>query len=727
MTPVLLALSLVGCNEPVEEYAQPVEWVDLTEAVGVEISGAVGAAPQAAVVRAVNAYGIPVPADTATVIVDGVNRVIPLDAWGYGEVRLDAPGTSQVSAGGETVSVHALATSLPLGLDPAQEAPLMGNKAVHLTGGVVVSDAHALWYASPDMAPHRVLQFDDFEIEDVKAAHLNGDGLLDAVVWGGDIGVLLLGRPGGGVSLGGALRAPGAFVGGMEAGDLDKDGLPDLLVGFQDAVNGHFFEVMWGEGVGRFGLTEPTGLFGKPVSAGLGDNAAAGAPQVTFLVEELSGAVGWERYEDTEKTEGGFVPIGPVIDLDFPLGSTVDASHDINTDGGEQVVVFGPPVEQGTRQFWAYDLADNNPQYLRLETDVGFFDFGDADGDGFAELWMLQQGKGLVMLGQEDGSYRQKRVADGIPHGVIAVPDLNGDRWPDLFVGGGERWSWWTGFRDEEDPEAAWWQPMLPAGASKGVLDLSGPVVGADGAAVAGVIQSRKLYLARMVRDEVGQVLVEKQLLLTGAEQLLDLDLCDGVLWALTEDGLVRVPEDLGGSESLTPDSAVTGERVACGYGPSGASAAVLRGTSGQLLTNAGNPSGGAFSLGGAYDLALSGGATHTCLVEGCSVVGWAGGVVRSDADGTVWTQGGVEVTLSGFGGAASVADVDGDGAEDLLVGIAGGVLVARQSPDGVGPAELLHAGEYPLSGQVAVTDSDGDGALELWFGDGSDGLWSCR
>jgi hypothetical protein len=211
--------------------------------------------------------------------------------------------------------------------------------------------------------------------------------------------------------------------------------------------------------------------------------------------------------------------------------------------------------------------------------------------------------------------------------------------------------------------------------------------------------------------------------LLEGAHAVDDLDVCNGVIWALTDSGLVRLPLDLGTSDRATPNTAVKGSKIAC----EGGVAVVLDAGTAKHLTAAGAHSGQTETVAGAVDLALVGGDVETCNTASCSVTGWAGGVVRSDASGTTWQGGSATRSIHPEGGAVSLGDADQDGNTDLIVALDGGALVARVSPDGVGPAEFFHSGAQGLGGSLAVADTDGNGALELWFGDGVGGLWSAK
>ncbi len=77
---------------------------------------------------------------------------------------------------------------------------------------------------------------------------------------------------------------------------------------------------------------------------------------------------------------------------------------------------------------------------------------------------------------------------------------------------------------------------------------------------------------------------------------------------------------------------------------------------------------------------------------------------------------------------AVSSADVDGDGFDDVVVGIATGARVYQGTDEGLGPwFETVLAVEHPV-GPVLASDLDGDGLADVIVGDSVDGglsIWS--
>ena len=320
------------------------------------------------------------------------------------------------------------------------------------------------------------------------AGDLNGDGFADVVVgaWRNDVGGSDAGRAY--IYFGGPSpntvadiiltgEAAGYFFGRSvsSAGDLDGDGLPDLIVGAESAntANGTnsgavyvFSNAMTGEGILQWRASgEASGdLLGRSVS-GAGDVNGDGHADVILGAPE----------NDAGAFEAGRAYVyfgGPSADLipDLTLtgqatedsfGATVSGAGDVNGDGFADVIVgaYQAPGGLGSGRAYVYyggPSADAVAD-LTLSGETDFDDFGrtvsgagDVNGDGYADMIVgapfndaggSQAGRAYVYYGGPsvdsvaDLTLTGEAIEDFFGFSVSGAGDVNGDGYADVIVG----------------------------------------------------------------------------------------------------------------------------------------------------------------------------------------------------------------------------------------------------------------------------------------------------
>jgi FG-GAP repeat protein len=480
------------------------------------------------------------------------------------------------------------------------------------------------------------------------------------------------------------------------AGDLNGDGVPDLLVGAPNALGVPGFpsiteagRVQVLSGVGGAPLfnilgTNINGALGTSVS-GFADVTGDGTPE--FLSGEPGGfgAPGAARIHSGTNGAAVFTVQGQ--DAGDQFGRAAAAVGDVDGDGREDLVLGAPNADPGflpnsgratvhSGATGAVLLTVNGPSSsAALGTSVA--GLGDVDGDGVPDFAVGSPGEFL-------GSGRVRVVStatgatllllagsafgDAFGISVAGTGDLNGDGVPDLVVGANQQGSSLLG---------ATGYARTVSGSTGAVLStFMGTVAGGrTGAAVAGIGDANS--------DGVSDVAVGSP---------------GGGFGGNPTPGLVRILSGAGGALIRQIVGTIVNERFGTSIAPAGD-------VDGDGLADVliGAPS---LSLPGVSNL---GGAAAYSVATGAVLFGFLG-----------------QAAGEGFG--ASVGggrDLDGDGAEDFLFGVPGSFGIPPGWPGDVrirsgatGAPLFTLSGSAPgdFFGWVAapMADATGDGVPDV-------------
>jgi FG-GAP-like repeat/Dockerin type I domain len=262
----------------------------------------------------------------------------------------------------------------------------------------------------------------------VIARDLNGDGIPDVATLNrgqnnSDVAVLL-GRGDG--SLAGVEDvAVAAEPLALAAGDVDNDGVCDLLVGH----GGGAVEVMPGRPPKGFGRPSVLESASDVVALGRGDFNADG--QLDFVAvnrstKNLSVFLG--------QAAGGFANR---IDYALAIDPSAVAVGDWNRDGRSDVAVVGTNGSAGGLQIFlaGADGSLHAAAPVTVGTTPTAIDFGDLNGDGKPDLVIGDAGQTFVLNGNGDGTFQASAAIPNVGGATaVTVADFDRDGFNDIAV-----------------------------------------------------------------------------------------------------------------------------------------------------------------------------------------------------------------------------------------------------------------------------------------------------
>jgi hypothetical protein len=225
---------------------------------------------------------------------------------------------------------------------------------------------------------------------------------------------------------------PGANCTQLAVGDLNGDGLPDLVCDATTYPAGEEVRVLMNDGNAKFHETRPTALIGRTGPFLLAD--FNNDHKLDLLISQVPR--GFQFFVLWGQGDGTFVD-GPSFSAGAYGPAAFSGTGDFDGDGNLDLVTStssnGP---WQTVILWGDGQGGFTPQYLVGEAGNSQL-AGDSNGDGVSDLIELEDSYFLGWtLGQKDRQFDSPAYVQTPSQGFISAADALGDGYQDLFVSG---------------------------------------------------------------------------------------------------------------------------------------------------------------------------------------------------------------------------------------------------------------------------------------------------
>lgn len=745
----LASFALIGCGTEETTMARLTP-VDASTPMSIQLHDTVGSGTIPVSVRQVNSFGAGIAGGTARVAVRGGATIpagtVTFDASGYGTVDVTVPDGSitqiQVQSAertddiGNAASIFGLSNNLPS--LPLAKTKLFPSSVENMdwiapsTDGLAVGAGEEVWWVPTEAGqlPHQVADL-PYLIDGMWGVQVDGDGVLDLVVWADTQVVVLRGRPQGGYGWGGGWTSGDRDVVGVVAGDVNGDRLSDIVVamtGDSDAL----IEVLVGDGRWNFDPTPPLELSYPVEGITAADDNYDGDPDITVL----SGASGvLRRYTVTDDGWAGGTP-PEIAQYQAEPGSLLFPPMDLNNDGAPEIALIGPS-RASSQELIFYVLGEPPIKYP-----LSFYPFNatfaDVDGNGSDDLIALEDNILNAIRFSEDGEKFISQSTVGLgDSGPIAARDYDGDGLADLAILNDG-----VTIRNGVVPDMGGWS-VASTGMRSYSVALTGPFTTGDFDSngkvdVIGISNPEGLPSIKgwwFVDGGDGPSLQTAGKVDIQPGLVLDFARCENNAYALVQGAdsttlhraLISANSGNFSLTNMWGAKVVSGSHIACGWvTPTVKGVAVADGEGNWVTYNnvdGNETSSGNFGPTAGIGMADTDGdgadEVYNCSEIGCSILG---ADFNNDGIDEVVTSG-FQITIQLNGQTSTLAnpgwlnatDVDGDGRDDLTTfnNSTGTLAIHRGMKNGLAPPLAIRTSRSTI-GPGFLGDVDRDGDLEF-------------
>ena len=399
MNPILF---LVSCEEPVEIRTLSYSFLKANTVVEVQ-SVPVGYTDEfKATFRTVNEYGASIPSSQEiTYYVGNSQGETSADAFGYARPVVTSGLPVYLSESAERLYPYLQPNNQALQLP--QITPLDAQPAIveRGTGGFLLVFGSQLHWQSVLMgAPSYSVLEADGEILGLWSRHLDGDGVLDALVWTENSVFLMRGVPEGGMSWGGGISFDDRVV-AVSASDLNGDRIYDLAIGVTsdtDSIVAIFHSD------GNWGYTEGEHMLQPyPLEAMVAEDENRDGRADISLIDESTGYVRRYTY-DSAGWAGGLPSIIEPSQFIAPKGSHMPPMIDLNADGRNDLLIVGP--EGANTQDLVFFIIQESFVIFRQQYASFLAEYADIDQNGSTDiLTFTVDGLRYLWYGTDTGEF----------------------------------------------------------------------------------------------------------------------------------------------------------------------------------------------------------------------------------------------------------------------------------------------------------------------------------
>ncbi|MAA80059.1 MAG: hypothetical protein CL916_12460 [Deltaproteobacteria bacterium] len=397
-------LFLVSCEEPVEIRTLSYSFIKANTVVEVQ-SVPVGYTDELrATFRSVNEYGASIASsDVISYYVGDSNAEgqVFTDAFGYARPVIGEGGSVSLSTTEDKffpyIQSENQALKLPQ-ITPLESQPDIVERG---TDGFLLTFGSQLHWQSALMGSqsYSVLNADG-DILGLWSRHLDGDGVLDAVVWTEQSVFLMRGVPDGGMSWGGGLSFEDRVV-AVSASDLNGDRIFDLAIGVTsdtDSIVALFHsDGNWGYIKGEE-MLQP-----YPLEAMVAEDENRDGRADVSLIDESTGYVRRYTY-DSAGWAGGLPSIIEPSQFIAPKGSHMPPMIDLNADGRNDLLVVGP--EGANTQDLVFFIIQESFVIFRQQYASFLAEYADIDHNGSTDiLTFTTEGLRYLWYGTDTGEF----------------------------------------------------------------------------------------------------------------------------------------------------------------------------------------------------------------------------------------------------------------------------------------------------------------------------------
>jgi len=691
----VLLSTILGCQPEVKNKVTYFEELDGSNVSGVELLSSATPKDPVARARVVNAFGAAVVSEQeVTFHISGMSEAVTVavDAFGYASVPLDTGLSSYfyaLNAEDEKVNFAYKLPSPPnLGLPivsdlgaPSPELAVLG------TNGYMIAKGNELWWQDSNISATSYTAVKaNHPIIGLWSAHIDTDGILDAMLWSKSEVILLRGHPDGGLSWGSAYNFPAGQVVSVAATDLDGDLIADIAIGLSIDKTGAVI-ILHGNGNWTFTERPPLELDYPLESVVAADENQDGSPDIT-LIDGETGYIRRYSYGDDGWIGGLPALIDPSAYLPQP-GSHLPPMKDVNSDGRLDVILIGG--SSNNIQDLVFFVIDGDVTKYEQKYPPFVATFADVDQNNSSDILTLDDDNLHVVqydAESEPPSFTAKTISGFGQQYPFVSNTIDDDELMDIVV-----FKEHAAFYFGEDNEQSGWLLSRPTwrnystsfigSFASGDLNEDGNSIELVGFRSNNDRASLEAY--RFVADDNGNPTVLEQLnsqtFGTTTSQALDLAQCGSDIITLTQvdDGSHQLQIFNLVNNELTPTAAplTVGlqQRVAC------------RVINGQLCI--------ALGVGDEWQLR----SRELVLADSGADTGWKD-VAVGDVEGDGWAD--VRGCL-GDGCNAEMADLNGDGIDEVIA---------------AGEEVIVLSGEQSWTlekaGDISIVDLDEDGVEEL-------------